>query len=372
MEEEASEAWNVKEFDEDVVYENSPLYQYLQQIGHVDFESCPLASSTTHQVSEPMISQPIGYWESFKIVSLKMKEKFYGFYGNKSKHNLEQEVNCEYLIDYTNLLCASNLLTPNDREYLETYGTSLFNINTTNTTNKKYISILPATIVLLACLVGISKQVDTESNPGILLVILFLVSLLVLYLITQTIRVAKQNRLKQLHTGNIDKLKSFLQQSEMFINILKKSIRLVKESELIARGFFMVTPKTPITRLEHSRHQGLQRQCPALRQVIFNSARNLILSLRQATCTLLEKFPLSSEVDNIGNYVCSIPLEEMGLCFTSSQKDTSRVDCDRAHSDDDVMRQATDDHSITALKRDSIQVSTCINIQRFHSSIYLY
>uniref|UniRef100_A0A9L0KBT1 Vezatin n=1 Tax=Equus asinus TaxID=9793 RepID=A0A9L0KBT1_EQUAS len=28
------------EFDEEVVFENSPLYQYLQDLGHTDFEIC--------------------------------------------------------------------------------------------------------------------------------------------------------------------------------------------------------------------------------------------------------------------------------------------------------------------------------------------
>ncbi|MEE6480388.1 hypothetical protein FKM82_012557 [Ascaphus truei] len=32
------------EFDEEVVFENSPLYQYLQDLGHTDFEICPVVS----------------------------------------------------------------------------------------------------------------------------------------------------------------------------------------------------------------------------------------------------------------------------------------------------------------------------------------
>uniref|UniRef100_A0A8C6CLV2 Vezatin n=1 Tax=Moschus moschiferus TaxID=68415 RepID=A0A8C6CLV2_MOSMO len=28
------------DFDEEVVFENSPLYQYLQDLGHTDFEVC--------------------------------------------------------------------------------------------------------------------------------------------------------------------------------------------------------------------------------------------------------------------------------------------------------------------------------------------
>uniref|UniRef100_A0A3B4X4C5 Uncharacterized protein n=1 Tax=Seriola lalandi dorsalis TaxID=1841481 RepID=A0A3B4X4C5_SERLL len=33
-----------EEFDEDVVFENSPLFQYLHDLGHTDFEACPTAS----------------------------------------------------------------------------------------------------------------------------------------------------------------------------------------------------------------------------------------------------------------------------------------------------------------------------------------
>lgn len=39
------------EFDEEVVFENSPLYQYLQDLGHTDFEICP-AVTPEERVSE--------------------------------------------------------------------------------------------------------------------------------------------------------------------------------------------------------------------------------------------------------------------------------------------------------------------------------
>uniref|UniRef100_A0A8C8SUP2 Vezatin, adherens junctions transmembrane protein n=1 Tax=Pelusios castaneus TaxID=367368 RepID=A0A8C8SUP2_9SAUR len=35
------------EFDEEVVFENSPLYQYLQDLGHTDFEICSSVSQKT-------------------------------------------------------------------------------------------------------------------------------------------------------------------------------------------------------------------------------------------------------------------------------------------------------------------------------------
>uniref|UniRef100_A0A674ICE0 Vezatin, adherens junctions transmembrane protein n=1 Tax=Terrapene triunguis TaxID=2587831 RepID=A0A674ICE0_9SAUR len=37
------------EFDEEVVFENSPLYQYLQDLGHTDFEICSAVSQKTEQ-----------------------------------------------------------------------------------------------------------------------------------------------------------------------------------------------------------------------------------------------------------------------------------------------------------------------------------
>ncbi|KAJ8384359.1 hypothetical protein AAFF_G00206120 [Aldrovandia affinis] len=38
-----------EEFDEDVVFENSPLFQYLQDLGHTDFEACPTVSQEEEQ-----------------------------------------------------------------------------------------------------------------------------------------------------------------------------------------------------------------------------------------------------------------------------------------------------------------------------------
>ncbi|KAI2567382.1 VEZT isoform 16 [Pan troglodytes] len=37
------------EFDEEVVFENSPLYQYLQDLGHTDFEICSSLSPKTEK-----------------------------------------------------------------------------------------------------------------------------------------------------------------------------------------------------------------------------------------------------------------------------------------------------------------------------------
>uniref|UniRef100_A0A8C5J9Z4 Vezatin, adherens junctions transmembrane protein n=1 Tax=Junco hyemalis TaxID=40217 RepID=A0A8C5J9Z4_JUNHY len=37
------------EFDEEVVFENSPLYQYLQDLGHTDFEVCSSVSQKAEQ-----------------------------------------------------------------------------------------------------------------------------------------------------------------------------------------------------------------------------------------------------------------------------------------------------------------------------------
>uniref|UniRef100_A0A3Q3BUP4 Uncharacterized protein n=1 Tax=Haplochromis burtoni TaxID=8153 RepID=A0A3Q3BUP4_HAPBU len=42
-----------EEFDEDVVFENSPLFQYLQDLGHTDFEACPTASQEEEYEQEP-------------------------------------------------------------------------------------------------------------------------------------------------------------------------------------------------------------------------------------------------------------------------------------------------------------------------------
>ncbi|KAF6122540.1 vezatin, adherens junctions transmembrane protein [Phyllostomus discolor] len=49
------------EFDEEVVFENSPLYQYLQDLGHTDFEICSSLSPKpeTCSVTEGQQKPPV-------------------------------------------------------------------------------------------------------------------------------------------------------------------------------------------------------------------------------------------------------------------------------------------------------------------------
>ncbi|XP_022109057.1 vezatin-like isoform X2 [Acanthaster planci] len=92
--------------------------------------------------------------------------------------------------------------------------------------------------------------------------------------------------------------------------LLKKSIRYIQEVEVISRGFTMVSPYTPVVRLERAVTTRPNRQCVALREVCFSVARAQFSTLRDATLEVMEELPLVAEIDHVSNYLAMVRLEE--------------------------------------------------------------
>ncbi|XP_070559087.1 vezatin-like isoform X2 [Ptychodera flava] len=347
---EASDEFDA-EFDDDVVFENSPLYQHLQEVGHLDFETSPMPSSRPHPENKPMNTASNTWLDVMMITAVALKEKVIGWHGDHHGIMIEEEVNLQFLTSYTRDLCESKLLLPSDREFLDTYGPSLFHQKSTSLKSHiNFIKIVTVAVLLLACIIGIIVQVNDGCTHTSVLTLALVAMLLLICLSVEAKKAGHIFKLKHMHSDNIQSLRQFLEMSQTFATIHKKSVRLIQESELIARGFLMISPKTPIARLEQSRLQGTHRQCPLLRRTVFHTARNLILALKEAASTLLESFPLSVEIDNIGNYVSSIPAEDLGPCFTPLQKQGLPVKDDNPDANDSVISEATDNYSLAALK----------------------
>ncbi|KAI2567388.1 VEZT isoform 38 [Pan troglodytes] len=68
------------EFDEEVVFENSPLYQYLQDLGHTDFEICSSLSPKTEKCTTEGQQKP----------PTRVLPKYLGY----SNHSMN--INCTY------------------------------------------------------------------------------------------------------------------------------------------------------------------------------------------------------------------------------------------------------------------------------------
>ncbi|XP_030839193.1 vezatin [Strongylocentrotus purpuratus] len=134
--------------------------------------------------------------------------------------------------------------------------------------------------------------VDAFNIPNILMytvvmTTLFLSLLWQVGVVWQYFRLWRENRHQE------QSVSQFLSVHKSFGNLLKKSVLYVQEVEVILRGYTMMTPFTPISHLE--RGSQTQLQCPALRQAIFQAARNQFMSLRQAMLSTIADSPLRDE-----------------------------------------------------------------------------
>ncbi|XP_060063827.1 vezatin-like isoform X2 [Ylistrum balloti] len=101
---------------------------------------------------------------------------------------------------------------------------------------------------------------------------------------------------------------------EGLLRITARSLRLVQEAELVARGFTLVSQQTPVSRLEQNSLHSTQRQCPQLRALLFLVSRKAMLLAKDKTMALINCYPLSGDLDGALNYLAQVPVKEYGPC----------------------------------------------------------
>ncbi|KAK3102711.1 hypothetical protein FSP39_013354, partial [Pinctada imbricata] len=126
---------------------------------------------------------------------------------------------------------------------------------------------------------------------------------------------------------------------------VKKSLILIQEAELVARGFTLLSHRNPVSRMEQSSVYQSRRQCPQLRQSVFFVSRVSMLQYKDATTNLLTKYPLPQDSDGTHSYLAYIPLEEYGECL--------RIDGNSPESLCELAK-VTDGFSIAAIKQDHL------------------
>uniref|UniRef100_A0A3B3TIN0 Vezatin n=1 Tax=Poecilia latipinna TaxID=48699 RepID=A0A3B3TIN0_9TELE len=133
------------------------------------------------------------------------------------------------------------------------------------------------------------------------------------------------------------RLQTLVNNSKTLTGLARKALRLVQETEVISRGFTLVSAASSFSRAGPGAVPRSQ-QLMGLRKVLYRALRSAFRASRRATCHMLKAFPLNSEVDNVTNYVCAVPLKELGLGLGIE------------HLGDEQAQELTDDYSLPALK----------------------
>ncbi|XP_042325230.1 vezatin isoform X3 [Sceloporus undulatus] len=334
------------EFDDEVVFENSPLYQYLQDLGHTDFEKCsPLVQNPEECIpkegQKDMDTSPI----QKKYILSNLAERFtswLSFLPHKKKDDILHQLDVGFRSETLCTILQQEVLLQEDVELIELLDPNILsagqprqqeyghlpNLRSLATPNIWDISLLFAFISTLIILPSF-----WNGFLGLVWGIGFLVYIGMRGL--DTLRTAKlQMSLRKCHL----QLEDIVANCRAFTNLVRKALRLIQETEVISRGFTLLLDRVSAGCPFNKAGQHPCQHLIGLRKAVYRSVRANFRASRLATLYMLKNYPLNSESDNVTNYICVVPFKELGLGLSEEQ-----VSEEEAHN-------FTDGFSLPALK----------------------
>uniref|UniRef100_A0A8C8D430 Vezatin n=1 Tax=Oncorhynchus tshawytscha TaxID=74940 RepID=A0A8C8D430_ONCTS len=339
-----------EEFDEDVVFENSPLFHYLHDLGHTDFESCPTVSQedecgggeVTTTSLQDSLSKPTGGRLRRLADALWRRSPFHQA---ASAHMLEQQLDCVFGQYAVRCILDQDVLLQEDVELIELLDPSLLTLGASPSGSPRRDNSLPCPRLLAS-----PSQWDVAVLVGLAAVLLGLSSLsagawslavipwcaaVMCWVGLRGAGLLRQGRMQRAAHTQASELQTMALNSKALTSLARKSLRLLQETEVISRGFTLVSAASSFSRA------GLGprgQQLIGLRKAVYRALRSAFRASRRATCHMLKAYPLNSEIDNVTNYVSAVPLKELGMGLGTE------------HLTDEEAQELTDDYSLPALK----------------------
>ncbi|KAK3517856.1 hypothetical protein QTP70_021007 [Hemibagrus guttatus] len=294
-----------EDLDEEVVFENSPLFQYLQDLGHTDFEACsPISQEQEEELSagvQDILPPPRagGIWRLAEIL-----RSLNPFRQSSAPLQLEQQLDAAFRQYSLRCVLSQDVLLQEDVELIELLDPSALSLGSTSTACPSATSALPAPRYLstpsiwdVSVLVGLLAILLTvwcscpDDGRGLLWLCGCVVCVLCM---RHGVHLWQKAAMQQQVQAQAIHLESLVINSRALTSLARKSLRLIQETEVISRGF-----------------------------------------------TLWITFHLSSlldRIDNVTNYVSTVPIRELGLGLGAE------------HLSDEQAQELTNDYSLPALK----------------------
>ncbi|XP_074867806.1 vezatin isoform X2 [Carettochelys insculpta] len=330
------------EFDEEVVFENSPLYQYLQDLGHTDFEICSAVSQKSEQctAAEGQQEQDTGTTQKQGILS-KLAELFkssFPFSPCKKKDDLLHQLDVGFRLDSLYTILQQEVLLQEDVELIELLDPSILSAGQSKQQENGHLPTLHSLatpniwdVSLLLAFVGALIILPSWWNGSFWMVwglVLFV------YVVIRALNTWRTAKLQMSLRKYSLQLEETVANSRAFTNLVRKALRLIQETEVISRGFTLVSAACSFNKAGQHPSQHLI----GLRKAVYRSVRANFQASRLATLYMLKNYPLNAESDNVTNYICVVPFKELGLGLNEE-----RVSEEEAHN-------LTDGFSLPALK----------------------
>ncbi|KAM4748854.1 vezatin [Rhinophrynus dorsalis] len=331
------------EFDDEVVFENSPLFQYLQDLGHTDFEICPAVSQEKevclaenghreqdgHATEKDLFSRTAEICKSWNPLTKKKRDdkKVHlldiGFRLDSLRSILLQEVLIQEDVELIELLDPGILSAGQTQNQQSGHLPTLWSIATPNIWE---LSIFVAFLSALAALQSWSISSSLIWGPSLFLFAIFAT--------LQALSTWRTVRLQRTLKKYCSQLEGTIANSRAFTNLVRKALRLIQETEVISRGFTLVSAACPYDKAGQHGSQHLL----GLRKAVYRTVRTNFRVSRLATLYMLKHYPLNPETDNVTNYICVVPLKDLGLGL-----------CEE-HVTEEEAHNLTDGFSLPALK----------------------
>ncbi|KAM7367230.1 hypothetical protein PAMP_015147 [Pampus punctatissimus] len=341
-----------EEFDEDVVFENSPLFQYLHDLGHTDFEVCPTASQEEEYGGREgdVASPDEGPQKTSGGLLWRLAEALWRWspiHQVAESHKLEQQLDCVFGQYSVRCILDQDVLLQEDVELIELLDPSLLTLGSSPSGSPSRANTLPRPSLIarpslwdLAGLVGLAAVLLglCSVSEGLWSLAAAPWGLAILgWVGLRGATLWRRGRMQRGVHARATQLQTLVHNSKTLTGLSRKALRLVQETEVISRGFTLVSAASSFSRAGPGAVPRGQ-QLIGLRKALYRALRSAFRASRRATCHMLKAFPLNSEIDNVTNYVSAVPLKELGLGLGIE------------HLGDEQAQELTDDYSLPALK----------------------
>uniref|UniRef100_A0A3P9HFS7 Vezatin n=1 Tax=Oryzias latipes TaxID=8090 RepID=A0A3P9HFS7_ORYLA len=365
--------------------QNSPLFQCLQDLGYTDFEACPTASQQEEcggqeeDLSSAGASRgcfwrlvdALWTWSSLfqaggsqklekqlvsrrRFVCMEGKPPFFLNFSRSVFASLQDSAFGQYSV---RCILDQDVLLQEDVELIELLDPSLLSLSSSPSGSPARASALPkpslisqpspwdvaALLGLAAVLLGLfssSSSSSSSEGPWLLAVAPWGLTLLG-WVGLRGAALWRRGRMQRAVHSRATQLQALLHDSKTLTGLSRKALRLVQETEVISRGFTLLLDRVSAASSFSRAGPGAMprgQQLIGLRKALYRALRSAFRASRRATCHMLKAFPLNSEIDNVTNYVCAVPLKELGLGLGIE------------HLGDEQAQELTDDYSLPALK----------------------
>ncbi|MXQ85982.1 hypothetical protein E5288_WYG010121 [Bos mutus] len=318
--------------------ENSPLYQYLQDLGHTDFEVCSSLSPKAEKsaVTEGQQKPPARALPKQGIL-LKVAETIKSWILAQSNKNddLLHKLDIGFRLDSLHTILQQEVLLQEDVELIELLDPSILSAGQPQQQENGHLPTLCSLatpniwdVSVVFAFISLLVMLPTWwilSSWLVWGVIVFV------YLIIRALRLWRTAKLQVTLKKYSVYLEDIATDSRGFTNLVRKALRLIQETEVISRGFTLVSAAC----LFNKAGQHPSQHLIGLRKAVYRTVRANFQAARLATLYMLKKYPF---LDNVTNYICVVPFKELGLGLSEEQ-----ISEEEAHN-------LTDGFSLPALK----------------------